>query len=319
MSQDNITRLVVGESMTLLIGIPVGQQVVATDVSRTLRWHNGQWETSVSLVDRLRKATFKSSDVLAVPATKTEKSRANFKEVFKLQLARPRLNTVVWGAAVAICAIGVGVASSQYLKTMNANRVFLPIKESGPGKFEAAVRTVDAPFVRVAPEAPQIPQESGNNELEPVPTVSPQGTISSSPVRTTQPSAPSSVAPAVVKEPKQESKQQNPPAVFFDAEAANSKQPQPQQVQPVVQSPAVQKQITTSDKKEPQKESAPPPKAGAGLVAVTPDGKLALFTNPKTRLPEKYAVGDRLPNGETIKSIDKGGKVVTDAKEYKLE
>jgi hypothetical protein len=59
---------------------------------------------------------------------------------------------------------------------------------------------------------------------------------------------------------------------------------------------------------------------GSGLVAITPDGKIALFTNPKTRLPERFKVGDKLPSGETLKSIDtSSGKVVTDSKEYVLE
>jgi hypothetical protein len=61
-------------------------------------------------------------------------------------------------------------------------------------------------------------------------------------------------------------------------------------------------------------------KARSGLVAVMPDGKTALFTNTSTRLPEKFGVGDKLPSGEIIKSIDaSAGVVKTDAKEYRLE
>jgi hypothetical protein len=67
-------------------------------------------------------------------------------------------------------------------------------------------------------------------------------------------------------------------------------------------------------------EAMPDAKVGSGLVALTPDGKYALFTNPKTRLPEKFAVGDKLPSGEVLKSIDKNaGKATTDSKEYRLE
>lgn len=63
-----------------------------------------------------------------------------------------------------------------------------------------------------------------------------------------------------------------------------------------------------------------PTKITGGLVAMGPDGKSALFTNPRTRIPTKFVVGEKLPNGETIKSIDKAnGKVVTDVKEYQLE
>jgi hypothetical protein len=68
-------------------------------------------------------------------------------------------------------------------------------------------------------------------------------------------------------------------------------------------------------------KAAPPAlPRGAGLVAITPDGNLAVFSNPKTRLPEQFRVGDQLPNGETLRSIDaKEGKVITNAKEYPLE
>lgn len=59
---------------------------------------------------------------------------------------------------------------------------------------------------------------------------------------------------------------------------------------------------------------------GIGLLAIAPDGKSAAFTNPKTRLPEQFKIGDQLPNGETVRSIDlKEGRVVTNTKEYGLE
>lgn len=64
---------------------------------------------------------------------------------------------------------------------------------------------------------------------------------------------------------------------------------------------------------------APAP-AQSGLVAITQDGKVAVFSNPKTRLPEQFKVGDKLANGEVVKSIDfAGGKVTTSAKEYRIE
>jgi hypothetical protein len=45
-----------------------------------------------------------------------------------------------------------------------------------------------------------------------------------------------------------------------------------------------------------------------------------VFTNPKTRLPEQFKVGDQLPNGETVRSVDyKEGRVLTSSKEYSLE
>jgi hypothetical protein len=63
-----------------------------------------------------------------------------------------------------------------------------------------------------------------------------------------------------------------------------------------------------------------PAQAGSGLVAITPDGKLAVFTNPKTQLPQQFTLGEQLPGGDTIRFIDaKEGKVVSSTKEYSLE
>lgn len=59
---------------------------------------------------------------------------------------------------------------------------------------------------------------------------------------------------------------------------------------------------------------------GTGLIAITPDGKLAVFTNPKTRLPQQFKIGDQLPGGDIVRSIDaKAGKVVSSSKEYSFE
>ena len=48
--------------------------------------------------------------------------------------------------------------------------------------------------------------------------------------------------------------------------------------------------------------------------------KVAVFTNPKTKLPQQFKIGEQLPGGDTIRSIDaKEGKVVTSMKEYSLD
>lgn len=59
---------------------------------------------------------------------------------------------------------------------------------------------------------------------------------------------------------------------------------------------------------------------GGRLLAITPDNKAAVFTNPKSGLPEQFKVGDQLPSGDTIRTISqKDGRVMTTAKEYSLE
>ena len=53
---------------------------------------------------------------------------------------------------------------------------------------------------------------------------------------------------------------------------------------------------------------------------VSPDGKSAVFTDPTTRLPKQFKVGDKLTGGDTIKSIDAvQGKVIAGTKEYSLD
>ena len=83
-----------------------------------------------------------------------------------------------------------------------------------------------------------------------------------------------------------------------------------------------------SDEMQPPKREVVPTEASATpvkqvvsrLVAIAPDGKYALFTNPKNRMPEKVLLGATLPNGEVVKAIDKGlGKVETDKNQYTLD
>jgi hypothetical protein len=59
---------------------------------------------------------------------------------------------------------------------------------------------------------------------------------------------------------------------------------------------------------------------GKGLIAITPDGKVAVFTNPTTKLPQQFKIGEHLTGGDTILSIDvKAGKVISSSKEYSLD
>ncbi|WP_299795189.1 hypothetical protein [Ramlibacter sp.] len=69
------------------------------------------------------------------------------------------------------------------------------------------------------------------------------------------------------------------------------------------------------------KDGAKPPAApGGGLIAITPDSRFAVFTDPRTRLPQQFHVGDPLPGGDTIRAIDGGlGKVFTSGREYSLD
>lgn len=56
------------------------------------------------------------------------------------------------------------------------------------------------------------------------------------------------------------------------------------------------------------------------VVDIAPDGTYALVTNPDTKLPQKFKVGDKIYTGETIQKIEpKSGKLVLDARTVYME
>lgn len=63
---------------------------------------------------------------------------------------------------------------------------------------------------------------------------------------------------------------------------------------------------------EVRKSESPKPTSGekVTVVDIGSKGDYVLITNPKTRLPEKYGVGERIHTGEVIKQIDPGKGVV---------
>lgn len=47
------------------------------------------------------------------------------------------------------------------------------------------------------------------------------------------------------------------------------------------------------------------------IVDISPDGNSVLVTDPATRLPKRYMKGERLPNGQTLQSIDAAAGRIT--------
>lgn len=301
MNDHSITRLVVGEAMTLTIGVPVGQRIQEHDVSKTIRWRNGRWENNESLVNKLRKAASKSTDVLAVPTTSRTKPKINFLAILEKAFSSRKAKMAAWCGIAFIATTAIIYAGLKVYRGGIEEAVFLPVPNNEAVINKDAVRTVEVPFVRAAEEQPA-------EQLTDVPTIpaspaQPQQPIAAQIPKVEQATAAAQapkVPPQVPPSPKQESKPAQPAGMILDADGASNKATHQ------VDHPVAVKE-------------APKPTQGTGLVAVTPDGKIALFTNPKTRLPERFSVGDKLPSGEVIKSIDKAGKVVTDAKEYRLE
>ncbi len=56
------------------------------------------------------------------------------------------------------------------------------------------------------------------------------------------------------------------------------------------------------------------------VVDIPPDSSYVLITNPQTRLPQRFTVGQKIWTGETIKSIDsKAGHLVLDSRTVSME
>lgn len=313
MSNQDITRLVIGESIPLSMGVPVGQELRNTEVSNTLRWRDGRWETNVGLFDLVKKSLTKAPNVLQVPATKSPKT-------FQMRIALRSH----WKLA-ALASVGLVVCTVAIYGLLRHNKaptddlaVVLDANTTSLDKKMAAVKTVDEPWIRPAPEQPPVEVVDSGVAVPVVP-----GNL--------QGSAPAPVevraaaAPIQSPAPVQESPKKVVEAKPADQKAGDKKPGAPEAVildmepSPNTAKPKEVAGVQVNAAKQPAKE-LPKRATGSGLVAVTPDGKSALFTNTATRLPEKFGIGDKLPSGEVIKSIDaSAGIVKTDAKEYRLE
>jgi hypothetical protein len=166
--------------------------------------------------------------------------------------------------------------------------------------------------------------ESGATVGGPVPTTAPLKPLSledikgasskvQAPVPPTSAQAkPTEAKPVPAQAAKQDKSSKDKPepksAMVIDAdEQAVNKSPQPTNKAAQTAAPVTQ-------------AAKAPEKKKLALVAITPDGKFALISNPATRLPERFAAGDTLPSGEKLISIDRaGGKVKTSNGEMNLE
>ncbi len=296
------------------MGIQVGQELRSAEVSNTLRWRDGRWETQVGILDKMKKSLTKTSDVLQLPATKKPKSLKigqNFAKHWKLAV---------------FTSLGLVVSTAAIYSLLRLNKapaddlaVVIDANTAGVDKKIAAVRTVDEPWIRPAPEQP--PVEPANAKVD-VPTITDSLTEPSTSVPEVRPAGdPVQPHPMLQKSPNKvleskpvdkkmdEKKPGAPEAVILDTE------PSPRSATKPKETAGVQVNATKTPAKELPKRTT-----GSGLVAVTPDGKSALFTNTATRLPERFGIGEKIPSGEVIKSIDANtGIVKTDGKEYRLE
>lgn len=309
MSNTDITRLVVGEPFKKALGSPVTQQGAATEVPEgsTLRWVDGRWEQKTkSLEEHLRS--------IKLPSASSIKLRAGRPGRLKLPkgpVARFSVEVVIAfliGLPMAIYFARSGDPSPQEGKA--ASTVELPL-DSRPVQEGAGIREVNGNYTPPPEEAPIGENQPGRVTPTPVQQVPIQAP--GQPARVVVPTIPSRGAPQPkeveqpAKAPRDEGKGQQASApVILDEDVARE---QPKAPNTAAQLPPAVDQ-----------RNAQLAQTRVALVAVLPDGKTALFTDPKTRLPVQYRVGDKLTNGETVKAIDaKTGKVTTDKKIYVLE
>lgn len=329
MSNTDITRLVVGEPFQKSLGSPVTQQGVAADMpaGSTLRWVDGRWERDAkSLEEHLRS--------LKLPSPSSIKLRAGRPRWLKL----PQAPAVRFAVEVAIAFL-IGLPLALYFARPQPNSLpdetvssaselpgepvssasELPL-EPRQAEETTGIREVNSSYTPPTEEAP-IPDEQ-DGRVTPTPVQPAKINAPGKPARVVVPTIPARNEPQ-----RKEAEQPKPVAKPQPPVKTPTKETKPQQESaPVILDVDVVREQPRSPnvaaKLPPQMEqrAAQPTPTRLALVAVLPDGKTALFTDPQTRLPVQYKVGDKLTNGETVKSIDsKAGKVTTDKQIYVLE
>lgn len=322
-----ITRLVVGEPQTLAIGRPVGQ-TLGNHSGGALRWQAGRWVGIGASSLQWLKHVFAKREPTAIvvrPERARVEPRWTQRELLACAVAAATLAAVI---PLALVALRPGTAMPNGL----------PI---APAAVIGTVRVVDAAYVppQPAPAAAEISPlpiagtQAGSTAPMPFapPTEGPQVEQRAREV----PQAAREKPPAVAAKPgtagqkdsttsgtaPNQREQQRVSAVVLDEASPRAARAQAPSTAPAA--PSVQQ-----GKVLPPAAMAPTPhvqakatlERGTGLVAITPDAKVAVFTNPKTRLPQQFKIGDQLPGGDTIRAIDaKDGKVVSSTKEYTLD
>ena len=298
MNDTNITRLVVGGPMTVTLGIPVGQRIVQSSAG-SIRWSSGAW---VGMKQNAARMTL---------------SALGRRVVARLAFSPKRIVGLVAGVAI-VCGAAVGGA---YVLSQGGGRT--PLQFEPATSQGSSVRILQESYTPAAqPQPTEVPVAAGMSIAPADVIAGGPPTLPLSDARAPGPAprpAAATIAKAIPAPPA--SDKLKPAAVVLDEEQAS---PQSARLQPAssgaktlqASTGGVQKTGATVEAAAPARSSS----RGGGLVAVTPDGKFALFSNPTTRMPEQFKVGNRLPTGDTIRSIDvKSGKVVTTAKEYELE
>jgi len=359
--RDLITGLVVGQSITLTLGVPAQSQGTEGVALREGRWIPAG-DTTASLWKRLTAGASGAvskkpvSGVVSlsghgVAAGSAQAAPGEGGPHENGQLRRGWLKPSRKSMTVALASVGIVTATvlaGAALLTLRHKDKPLPLAAAAaPKQAEApqAIAMMAAPFDPQGPGLPLAAPQAAQDT--PVPaqvlaavTPEPVGVAVRAEVAHVEAGH---AAPAPTPKRVAEEKQRPPPpAVIIDeAPAPTPKQAAPQPARAPAPAAAASKPAPAASKAAspaaapaqvkasaasaqvvltPAPAAKPAMPRGTGLVTITPDGKVAVFSNPKTRMPEQYKLGDTLPNGETVRAIQpKEGKVITNAKEYNLD
>lgn len=326
-ASDLVTRLVVGERLTIELGRPVTE-----DREGTLQLQGGRWVASgaavqiAELLARVRRPAPSAQGSLIQLGAAAAEPASPSRELWRTWILP------VTAALTVVLAI-VSLAGYWRSGAGGADRGTATSAAEQPRPVTQAVTVVHAPYdpaapalplapagalIEPAPASPVPPQIVAAAAQPPAPPAPPAGLAGGPATQAARPPVSSASAPGRDDKPR-------PSAVLVDEAPApaSSVSARPAVATPLAAAqapgakPASAPAVTASPGKT---TSGPALPRGTGLVAITPDGKSAVFTNPKTRMPEQFRVGDQLPSGETLKSIDqKEGRVLTGAKEYTLD
>lgn len=355
MTHSLITRLVVGEPTTLALGQPVGQ-TLASPSGSVLQWREGSWvgagrprlQWLARVLRRREQQAIVVRTAAAVPAASPH---------FRRNLTAVAVAAVAVGAAIplamtafsaapsapgdlpitpAVATAPVQVVAATYMPPHASERVVAPPPLPIATPNEGAVSPL--PLALRAPAQALVAARADLPKAPPVPAEHPPSPPAKGSVQKGQSPPLKNAAgtqreqqpePAVVLDeasPRPGRPAANPPAASAPSSApakrppAAGSAPSAAVAPHLAPSPAVSPQPAPSPAVAMQPAPKPALERGTGLIAITPDSKVAVFTNPNTRLPQQFKIGDQLLSGDTIRSIDaKAGKVISSSKEYSLD
>jgi len=323
------------------LGMPVKQSIVSCDISKTLRLKHGRWESATSPLSAVWRKWRQRQGTICMPSIRPDRRW-------------PSVKLVVTLSAIVLVGAGLGAGYSHWSAPSLATTA-LPIAPASTNVYvsDQPFAADSAPLINITrTDTPASPQAIAGAPSVPaldlpigLPIASPSMSVQGGGV-TQRPSATAPVSRERVAAIQEGRLTDSPPQIAINSVGPNRPQtrelptgtPQRSAVQTenrpiqagvlfddnsIAQAPVAITQPTAPQSQPSaatRPQAAAPVRSAATLVAIAPDGNSAVFTNPQTRLPQQFRVGDKLHTGEVITTINASdGKVTTNSREYSLE